>query len=203
MIRNSALSVVFNLVCMLCVPVVLASNGCNQNGQAQPTTTDGSNGPDSSIEKTTKPDGTIGAPELKSRPRSIHRSGGVLDLTFDNLEFDIEPDEDFERSMLTKEIEELDGKQVILRGFMLADSVFQRDGIEQFVLVRDNQECCFGPGAKVYHNVWVNMNEGKSTEFSFRPFKIEGVLSIRPWEHPQDGKVYSVFHIQAERCKLD
>ena len=141
-------------------------------------------------------------PETKRvRPRTRVRSGGVLDIVFDDLEFDLEADGDFERELLTDEIEALDGKTVILRGFILDSSVFQRRGIEKFVLVRDNQECCFGPTAKVFHNVWVEMDEGKSTTFTFRPVEIKGKFSIRPWHHPADGKCYSVYHLQAESVK--
>ena len=37
-----------------------------------------------------------GAPEPKSRQRSTLRAGGVRDITFDDIEFDIEPDEDYQ-----------------------------------------------------------------------------------------------------------
>lgn len=135
------------------------------------------------------------------RPRTRIRSGGVLDIVFDDLEFDLEADGDFEREMLTDEIEALDGKTIILRGFILDASIFERTGIKKFVLVRDNQECCFGPTAKVFHNVWVDLDEGKTTKFSFRPVEIKGKFSIRPWHHPDDGKCYSVYHLQAESVK--
>jgi hypothetical protein len=131
----------------------------------------------------------------------MRRRGGVLDLTFDNLEFDIETDQDFERSMLTEDIEALNGQSVIIRGFILGSSVFQRKGIKEFVLVRDNQQCCFGPGAKIYHNVMVKMNEGKSCDFAFRPVEARGKLTIKPWVNPGDGKTYSVFHLGADTVR--
>ena len=144
----------------------------------------------------------IGAPEPKSRPRSTFRKGGVRDITFDDLEFKMEPDEDYLPEMLTDEIRKLDGKKVILRGFMEASTIFQRVGIKEFVLVRDNQICCFGPGAKIYHNVWINMEGDASAKFpGLQPLQVEGEFSIRPWKNPGDGKVYSVFHIQATKAK--
>ena len=42
------------------------------------------------------------------------------------------------------------------------------------VLVRDNLECCFGPGAALYDCVMVRMNPGKTTNFSIRPVTVEG-----------------------------
>jgi hypothetical protein len=137
---------------------------------------------------------------MKVRPRLAHRAGGILDLTFDDLEFEIDRDGAFERSMLGEHIEELKDKTVILRGFILDASVFQQKGIKQFVLVRDNQQCCFGPGAYIHHNAQVEMVEGKSTEFSLRPVTVKGKFDIRPFLGP-DGKCYSVYHLTAESVK--
>jgi len=141
------------------------------------------------------------APTKRVRPRSRIRAGGVLDLVFDDLEFEIEPDDDFERGMLTEEIEELHDKSVIIRGFILDSSIFQQKGIKKFVLVRDNQICCFGPGAKIHHNIQVDMDEGKTANFTFRPVEIRGTLKIQPWILPADGKCYSVYHVQAASVK--
>jgi hypothetical protein len=135
---------------------------------------------------------------LKARRRATQfRAGGVRDINFDDLEFSIEKDQDFDERMLTEGIRDLDGKQVILRGFILASSIFQQSGIKQFVLVRDNQECCFGPGAYIYHNAQIDISPPATTDFSIRPVIVEGKFSIRPWR--SGGKCYSVFHIQADR----
>jgi len=135
------------------------------------------------------------------RQRVRKRTGGIYDLTFDDLEFDIEPDEDFQRDMLTPDIEELDGKPAIIRGFIFDGSVYTQKGIKQFVLIRDNQECCFGPGAKIFHNIMVEMKPGRSANFTIRPVQVEGQFKIQPWVNPGDGKTYSVFHIDADKVK--
>ncbi len=72
-------------------------------------------------------------------------SGGVTEITFDTIKFDIEPGDPFTPDMLPEEIEKLFGKRVRIRGYIYPP--FQQSGIKQFVLVRDNMECCFGPGA--------------------------------------------------------
>lgn len=123
----------------------------------------------------------------------------MRDLTFDDLEFEIERDGDFRDDMLPAAIRALDGKRVILRGFILASSIFQQKGIEQFILVRDNQECCFGPGAFLYHNAQVEMTPPATAEFSIRHVEVEGTFSLKPYV--MDGKCYSVFHIQADRVR--
>ncbi len=137
---------------------------------------------------------------LRARPRAtLRRSGGVYDLTFDDLEFGIERDQDFDEAMLTHTIRSLEGKRVILRGFILSSSIFQQSGIQEFVLVRDNQECCFGPGAYLYHNARVEMVPPKTADFSIRPVTVEGTLSIQPWR--AQGKCYSIYHIRADKVR--
>jgi len=84
------------------------------------------------------------------------------DKTFDDLRFDIKPGGKFQRSMLTKEIEALNGQRIRIRGYILPTP--QKNGIKEFVLVRDNQECCFGPGAALYDCILVEMKPGKTAE---------------------------------------
>jgi len=100
----------------------------------------------------------------------------TFNYTFDDLKFDIEKDAPFERSMLPKKIEDYAGKRVSIRGFILPTS-FQT-GLTNFVLVRDNMECCFGPGAALYDCIVVEMAKGKTTDFTIRPVAVEGQFSI-------------------------
>ncbi|MEM1305400.1 MAG: hypothetical protein AAGG46_10920, partial [Planctomycetota bacterium] len=105
--------------------------------------------------------------------------GRVLPRTFDDIKFDIEPDAPFDRAMLTEEIERLVGKRIEIRGYILPSF---RDKLRDFVLVRDDQECCFGPGAALYDCILVEMAPGKVAEFSTRPVAVEGVFRIEPLE---------------------
>ena len=100
--------------------------------------------------------------------------------------------------MLTPEIEAMDGKEVIIRGFVLES--YQLKNIKEFVLVRDNQECCFGPGAFIYHNMQVEMVGDARAEYAIRPITIQGKFTIKPWIGP-DKKCYSVFHVAATSFK--
>ena len=137
---------------------------------------------------------------MRVRPRTTTRADGVLDLTFDDLEFEIEKDAKFERSMLSDRIEDFDGQEILIRGFILDSSVFQLKNIKQFVLVRDNQQCCFGSGAYLFHNMQVEMVPGETANFSIRPVTVQGKFKIKPWIGP-DGKCYSVYHVTAKSVK--
>ena len=59
----------------------------------------------------------------------------VINISFEDVKFDIEKGGDYDRSMLTEKIEGLDGKLVRIRGFMYPS--FRRDGLWRFVLLQN------------------------------------------------------------------
>lgn len=120
------------------------------------------------------------------------------DITFDDLKFDIKKGDPFERKMLTEGIEKLDGKPIKIRGYMLPS--FQQKGITQFVLVRDNMECCFGPGAALFDCIVVQMVDGESTSFTVKPIAVEGTFKVSEFLGP-DGKHLAVFHLDGKSVK--
>jgi hypothetical protein len=103
----------------------------------------------------------------------------IVDTTFDTIKFDIQPDQPFRREMIGPAIERLAGLRIRIRGYILPTA--QKRGIKQFVLVRDNQECCFGPGAALYDCVLVYMQPGRTAEFSIRPVTVEGTFAIETY----------------------
>lgn len=138
-------------------------------------------------------------PQPKPRPgaktKVLARAGDrSFDRTFDDLRFEMTVGDKFKRSMLTKEIEALHGQRIRIRGYILPTP--QNHGIKQFVLVRDNQECCFGPGAALYDCILVEMKSGKTADFTIRPIAIEGQFEIR--EFVIDGKHLAIYHVDAE-----
>lgn len=120
--------------------------------------------------------------------------GKPRDITFDNIKFEMEKEEAFKRTMLTDEIEALHETPIRIRGYILPS--FQQSGIKQFVLVRDNMECCFGPGAALYDCIYVEMEPGKTTEFQIRPVTVSGTFRIREWVF--EGRHLAIYHLIAE-----
>jgi hypothetical protein len=122
----------------------------------------------------------------------------VRNITFDDIKIDIKKGQAFKRSMLTDKVQEIDGSAVSLRGYILPS--FQQKGITQFVLVRDNMECCFGPGAALYDCVVVEMEKGKSTSYTVRPVTVEGEFTVDELVGP-DGTHLAIYHIRGLSVK--
>lgn len=112
------------------------------------------------------------------------RPAKTKELTFDDIKFEMTKDEPFERKMIGEEIEKLAGRKVRIHGYILPS--FQQEGLTQFVLVRDNMECCFGPGAALFDCIVVNMAEGQTANFTTRPVAVEGTFQIEVLEDPID-----------------
>ena len=145
------------------------------------------------------------APQKVEERKSSAAARAKGEINFDDLKFDLEKDAAFDDELLTKEIRELDGTKVKLRGYILPSTLFSETNISQFVLVRDNQECCFGPGAALFDCVMVQMVPGKTTDFVTRPVTVEGTFVIDtdtyrypPGLSPTGATHLAVFRIDGE-----
>ena len=143
----------------------------------------------------TSPGSAVDAPKSVDVPG---KSSEPIDLSFDDLKFDIEKGADFKDSMLTEALKNLDGKKVRLRGFVRPG--FKQTGIKNFILVRDNQECCFGPGAALYDCVMVKMSEDQSIDFTVRPISVVGTMQLKKYVG-KDGKIWAIFRLNETRAE--
>jgi hypothetical protein len=107
-------------------------------------------------------------------------------ISFDTIKFEMEKRDRFVKTMLTPTINALDKRRVKIRGFMLPSHL--NAGISRFILVRDNQECCFGPGAALFDAIAVEMRKGETTKYEYFPITVEGVFHIDPIENPLYGE---------------
>ncbi|EMI40615.1 putative secreted protein [Rhodopirellula sp. SWK7] len=125
------------------------------------------------------------------------------EISFDDLKFDIEKDEAFAPEKLTETLRFLNGRKVKLSGYILPSTLFKETDIDQFVLVRDNLECCFGPGAALFDCVMVEMVPGKTTDFVTRPVTVEGKFVFDPNKYkyppgvgPNGASHFAIFRIE-------
>jgi len=117
------------------------------------------------------------------------------EISFDDLVFKIEKGGSYEPSMLTDAVRALDGQKVKLRGFILPSTLFRETNINEFVLVRDNQECCFGPGAALFDCVVVNLINDYTTDFTTRPVTVSGTFKLKEYKYPDGSGHFAIFNL--------
>lgn len=146
------------------------------------------------------------APKESKEEASARRAKG--EINFDDLQFEIEKDQPFRDGSLNSVVKSLNGKKVKLRGYILPSTLYKETGIDQFVLVRDNQECCFGPGAALFDCVIVEMVPGQTTDFVTRPVTVEGQFKIDTESYkypggagPKGASHFAIFKIAGLRVK--
>lgn len=132
-------------------------------------------------------------------PVAAPRPGRLRSISFDDIKFEMEKDAKFERSMLTPAIENLNGARIRIRGWILPS--FRNEGITRFVLVRDNMECCFGPGAALYDCIAVTMSPGQSIEYTSQMVAVEGVFEIKEWVDEIEGRHLAIYHLTADKVR--
>jgi hypothetical protein len=125
--------------------------------------------------------------------------GEAKSVSFDDIKLDLKKGDPYDASLLTPAIKNLDGKAIRIRGYILPG--FQQSGIKNFVLVRDNMECCFGPGALLHDCVLVELVPPVSTNFTVRPVSVEGTFSIREYKDPVNGKYLAIYHLDGKAVK--
>ncbi len=130
--------------------------------------------------------------EVRSEQRSRLNQKGIREISFDEIIFEMAEDTPFSHKLLPERVTSLVGQQVRIRGYILPS--FQQTGLTQFVLVRDNMECCFGPGAALYDCVVVKMLPGRTAEFSIRPVAVTGIFGIKELKGP-DGNHLAVYSL--------
>ncbi len=128
-------------------------------------------------------------------PVSGQASGKPREITFDDIKFEMEKGSAFSRDLLPKRVTSLERERVRIRGYILPS--FQQTGLTQFVLVRDNMECCFGPGAALYDCIVVRMAPGKTANFSIRPVAVSGDFHLEELRGP-DGRHLAIYAIDGE-----
>jgi hypothetical protein len=162
-------------------PLVLALAGCGDTKTSPPAV---------------EPGAAQGAVDVvPARPAAPARTGAPREITFDDIKFEMEKGAPFTSDLLPKRVTALEETRVRIRGYILPS--FQQTGLTQFVLVRDNMECCFGPGAALYDCIVVRMERGKSADFSIRPVAVQGTFRLQELRGP-DGNHLAIYAMEGE-----
>jgi hypothetical protein len=112
------------------------------------------------------------------RPTELQERGGVL---------------------IPPEVKALDGKRVFIKGYIRPGSAPVRTGIDRFLLVRDNNQCCFGDLSKVkyYDQVAVKITSSHRVNDTLQLLRMGGILELHP-ENFNLGQGYPIFTLRAD-----
>jgi hypothetical protein len=104
---------------------------------------------------------------------------------YERISYDrLQPDPDRPEEILPAAARALDGKKVFIKGYPLAGS--QQTGIKQFVLVRDQGDCCFGGNPKITDQIGVTLAGGLTFDYDLRMLRIAGTFRVHP-DRPVSG----------------
>ena len=144
----------------------------------------------------------VGVAAAPSVPAAVappaKRDDKVREISFDDVKLPLAKGDPYTPEILPPAVKALEQQRVRIRGYILPS--FQQRGITQFVLVRDNMECCFGPGALLHDCVVVRMRPGKSADFSIRPVAVSGTFRIEELKGP-DGRHLAIYAIDGDEVK--
>lgn len=112
-------------------------------------------------------------------------------VTFDELSN--WPYEDGLKGM-PKRVKDLDGKKVLMTGFMLPIDEVQN--IKEFLLVQSLWSCCYGQPPDINGIVRVVMPKGKTTDYFFDGLKLTGKLKIVATM--MDGYCVDIYQLELE-----
>lgn len=184
-LRSSAAGLTASGALLVGVAIVLGSTaGCGSPAAPTPVAKQASVSP-----------GAAASSERSTLALPPVRTGQPREVSFDDIKFDMEKGAPFTGDLLPKRVTALEQERIRIRGYILPS--FQQTGLTQFVLVRDNMECCFGPGAALYDCVVVRMQRGKTANFSIRPVAVSGVFRLEELRGP-DGKHLAIYALDGE-----
>jgi hypothetical protein len=129
------------------------------------------------------------------KPHTAPKAGGTLELSIKELgNFDYDQEKG---GNIPKDVKQLSGTPVRLRGFMIP--MDQADNITKFALVPDLFACCFGQPPQIQHMVVASCPDGKAVSYSPDEIVVEGKLNVE--EKKDDGYIISIFEVAVSSVK--
>ncbi|MEE9125523.1 MAG: DUF3299 domain-containing protein, partial [Planctomycetota bacterium] len=99
---------------------------------------------------------------------------------------------------MPKRIHKLNGKHVLMTGFMLP--IDEVENIKEFLLVQSLWGCCYGSPPDINGVVRVVMKGDKRLEYEFEPIKIVGTFKVGPTI--EDGFCVDIFQMDADSVEV-
>jgi hypothetical protein len=108
---------------------------------------------------------------------------------------ELQPDENSPGQIMPPSAADLDGKRVFIKGYVYPGS--QTQGIKQFVLCRDNGDCCFGGNPKLSDRILVNLVDPLRLTYSRRVQRLAGTFRVQPTQGT-DGLGGVIYQLEAD-----
>jgi len=99
---------------------------------------------------------------------------------------------------MPKPVKELDGKQVVMIGFMLP--IYEVENIKEFLLVQSLWACCYGTPPDINGIVRVVMEGDRRCDYQFDPILVKGKFKVE--ETTEDGYCIDIFQLHATEVSL-
>ena len=104
-----------------------------------------------------------------------------------------------EKNSLHPDIAAMNGKPIYLRGFMYRGK--QRLGLNSFVIVKDNQQCCFGRQPNQSDMVEVFLPPGETFDLELGLTGVAGTFRTSNIRSQSDLQFRPIYRIDADFCK--
>lgn len=106
------------------------------------------------------------------------------------------------KQFVPPDVAALDGKKVFIKGYIRPDSTKFSKNIREFLLVRDNNQCCFGDLSSVqyFDQMAVVLTGGRTVDYHPGLFRLGGKLHIRP-QNVTNGTGLPVFVLEADHAE--
>ena len=117
---------------------------------------------------------------------------GYLRISYD----DFRPGKEEFQTLPSQRAKELDGTKIFIKGYIYPSSTSRP---RQFILCRDNGDCCFGGQPAMTDMVLVTVGESLRPTFSTYQRKLGGVLRLKVTDDGEVGVI--VYHLEADYMK--
>jgi hypothetical protein len=110
---------------------------------------------------------------------------------------ELQPDPAVAGQQLPPSALELEGKKIFIKGFIYPGR--DKDRIRQFLLVRDQGDCCFGGNPKITDRIQVTLVDPLRLTFQSRLHKVGGTFHVAPVNTAVGGAKGGVlYHLDAD-----
>lgn len=101
---------------------------------------------------------------------------------------------------LHPDVKALEGSKIFIKGYMYPTR--QTQGIKTFIMVKDNQQCCFGGQPKLNDMMLIDMQEGKESDYIDGLVAVAGIFHAKsPSEGGQLRPVYEIEGMQLTKAR--